>query len=143
VAASRAMLYLPQPAVRRERQTVWRSMTAGPRLRRRQIRVGERVGADDRRGLGRFRIARRIDQESTERALLSGHRVAGSGLAVERQAQDLAERLVGILRGRHPLAIADRQKQVAAVGRKGDLGAELAAAALRHLTPEYLQSLEA
>ena len=90
-----------------------------------------------------FRIARRIDQRHARRAGLAGHRIARRGLAVERQAQDLAELLVGILGGRHALAIADRQEQVLAVGREGDLRAELSAPALGHLAPQHLQPVEA
>ena len=48
VAASRAVLEFPQPAVGRERQTVRRPMTGGPGFRRRQIRSLERVRADRR-----------------------------------------------------------------------------------------------
>ena len=81
--------------------------------------------------------------EQARCARLARHRVARRGLAVERQPQDLADRRVGILRRRHALAIADRQEQVLAVGRKGDLGAELTTTPLRHVTPQHLQSLEA
>src|SRR5258708_6581092 len=74
---------------------------------------------------------------------LDRDRIAWRGLAVERQAQNLADFRVRILRGRHALAIADGEEQVLAVGRKRDLRAELAAAALRHVTPQHLQSIQA
>src|SRR5581483_7298815 len=64
-------------------------------------------------------------------------------LAVDRQAKDLAELLIGILCRRHPLTLADREEQILAVGRERDLRAELTAAAFRHLAPEYLQAVEA
>ena len=73
----------------------------------------------------------------------SGHRIARRRLAVERQPQDLAKRLIGILRGRHALAIAARQEEVAAVRRKCDCRADLSAPAFGHLAPQHFQSLQA
>ena len=109
----------------------------------RQVRAGEGVGADHRRGLRRFGIRGRIDDRHAGRAGLAGHRIARRGLAVQRQAQDLAQRLVGILGRRHALPVADGQEQVLAVRGKGDCGAELAALAALAVAPDHLQVFQA
>src|SRR5271163_1130026 len=101
------MLDLPQPAVRREGQTVGRTVSAAPGLRRRQVGSGEGIGSDDWSSLGRFRILRWVDYGHAGRALLAGHRITFSRLAIQRQAQNLAQWLVGILSRRHALPIAN------------------------------------
>ena len=118
-------------------------MTGAPGLRGRQVRSLNRAGTDHARGLRHFRVARRIDQRTTGLARLARHRIPRRRLAVERQSQDLAYLRVRILRGRHALAIADRQEQEPTVGREGDLRAELSTPALRHVAPQHLQPLEA
>jgi site-specific DNA recombinase len=60
----------------------------------------------------------------------------------EGQAQDLAECLVGILRRGEALAVPRGQKQMLAVGRKGDVASKLAAIATRQLTPDDAQFLQ-
>ncbi len=137
------MLELPQPAVRREGEAIGRAVAGAPGLRRRQVRPGEGVGPDHRRGLGRFRVGRRVDHRHARRADLSGHGVAGSRPAVQREVQDLAQRLVGILGGGEALTVADRQVQGPAVGREGDLRPELAALAALAVPPDHLQAVQA
>ncbi len=119
------------PAVRREGQAVGRAVAGAPGLGRASGSAREGVGRDHRRGLGPLGVARRIDDRNGGRAPLARLRVAGGGLAVQGQAQDLAQRLVGILGRRHALALAHRQEQILLVRREGDRGAELAALAPR------------
>src|SRR5688572_5515260 len=107
-----------------------------------EIRPLEGIRADDWRRLGQFRVPRRINQRHARGAGFSSHWITRSRLTVEREPQDLAERLIRILSGRHALSITGRKEQVLAVGRKRDRGAELAASPLRHLTPQHLQVFE-
>ena len=84
----------------------------------------------------------RIDQRNGGRAGLAEVGIAGGGFAVQRQAQDLADGLVRILRGGEALAVANREEQILAVGREGDRAAFLAAPALGHLAPQHLEVLQ-
>ena len=86
--------------------------------------------------------ARRIDQGNGGGAGFALHRIAGRGFAVQRQPQDLAFRLVGILGGGEALAVAHREEEVVAVRREGDLRACLAALAPGHLAPQHLEPVQ-
>ena len=121
VAAARAMLDLPQFAGGRKRQAIGRADAAGPGFRGRQVGAGKGIGADHLRRLGGFGVAGRIDQRNGGRAGLAEVGIAGGGFAVQRQAQDLAYGLVRILGGSEALAVANREEQILAVGREGDL----------------------
>ena len=81
----------------------------------------------------------RIDQGNGGSAGFAEVGIAGGGFAVQRQAQDLAFGLVRILGGGEALAVANREEQILAVGREGDLRAFLAALALGHLAPQHLE----
>src|ERR1019366_276643 len=142
VAAFRPVLEFPQPAVGREHQAVGRAMSGGPGFRRGEVRPGKRVGAYHWRGLGELCVAWRIDHGNTRRADLAGLWIAGRRFAVERQTQNLAQRLVGILDGCHALTVADRQEEILAIGRECDRGAELSAATALAVAPDDLELLE-
>ena len=58
-------------------------------------------------------------------------------LSVERQVQDLAERLAWILRRREALALAAAQEQRLAVRREGDDRSELPALPAGRIAPEH------
>src|SRR5262249_23634515 len=117
--------------------------SGGPRFGRRQVGRGERVGADHFRLLRGLCVIGRIDQGHARRARLALHRIPRGWLAIERQTQDLAEHLIGILRRCKALTLTDCEIEILAVWRESDLSAELATLALWHLTPEDFESLEA
>ena len=71
---------------------------------------------------------------------LARHRIAGSGFAIEREAQDLADFHVRILGRRHALTIADGEKQ-AAVRRKRDRRARRSAFSFRRVAPRHFEIL--
>ena len=137
------MLNLPQPAIRREGQTIGSAVSGGPGLRRRQVRAGKGIRSHDGGGLRGFGILRRVDDGHTGRAGFAGHRIARGRLAIERQAQDLAEWLVGILGWRHALPVADGEEEIFAIRRKGDRCAELSALASLAIAPDHLEFLKA
>ena len=71
---------------------------------------------------------------------LARHRVAGRGLSVERQVQDLAEGLVRVLRRRETLPFATTEEQRIAVRSEGNNGAELASGSSGRIVPQPLQA---
>src|SRR5215469_2912380 len=91
------------------------------------------------RGLGGLGVTGRIDQWNAGSARLAGVGIAGGGFAIQRQAQDLAFGLVWILGWSEALAIANREEQILAVRREGDLAAFLPAFALGQLAPQHLE----
>src|ERR1017187_6494855 len=112
-------------------------MTGSPGFRRSEVRPGKRVRAYHGRGLGQLGVARRINHGNAGRADLAGLWVAGRRFSIERQAQDLAQRLVGILGGGHALPVADRQEEILLVLRERDGRAELSTATPLTVTPTH------
>src|SRR5580692_5989446 len=137
------MLEFPQAAVRSEGQPIGRAMSGAPGFRRRQVRSRERIGSYDWSSFRGFGISRRINHGHAGRTRFSGHGIAGSRLAIQRQAQDLAEWLVRILGRRHALPLANCKKQITAIRRKSDLAAELSALASLSIAPDHLEILKA
>ncbi len=136
------MLQFPQPAVRRKGQAIRRAVPDAPGLRRRQIRSREGVGSNHRCALGCLGVLRRLDDIDCGRASLPCHRIARSRLPIQRQVQDLAQWLIGILGRGHALAVAGTQKQGFAVGCKGDRSAKLPALAPLSIAPDHLESFQ-
>ena len=66
----------------------------------------------------------------------------GAGLPSSVRRRILPSGWFGILGGSHALAVANREEQILAVGREGDLRAFLAALALGHLAPQHLEVFE-
>src|SRR5690606_20896172 len=87
-------------------------------------------------------VARRIDHGDGRGDGPARHRIVGRRLAVEGEMEDLAGRLVRILRGKEALALARAQEQRPAVGREGDDRAEMAARAPGQLPPEHAEILD-
>ena len=137
------MFKLPQPSIRRKGQAVGRAMTHGPCLLQRQVRPRKGVHSHHGCGLRSFCILRWINHRHAGRANLPLHGIAFGRLPIQRQPQNLAQRLVRVLGRRHPLTIAHRQKQILAVRRKGDLRTKLSAFAPLPVAPNHLQIVEA
>ena len=108
-----------------------------------QVGAGKGVSAYDRGSLRGFGVRRRVDDGHSGRAGFACHGIAGGWFAIERQPQDLAERLVGILGRRHALPVANGEEEILAVGREGDLRAELSALASLAVAPDDLEPFEA
>ncbi len=91
-------------------------MAYGPGFSGRQVLGREGIVTNYLGGLGGLGISGWIDQGDSASAGLAGVRIAGGGFAVQRQAQDFADRLVRILGRREALAVSDREEQILAVG---------------------------
>ncbi len=76
----------------------------------RQVWSGEGVRSHHRGRLRRFGIRGRVNHRHARGAGLSRHGVAFGRFAIQRQAQNLAQRLVGILGRRHALPVPDTKK---------------------------------
>src|SRR5580658_2578089 len=113
------MLDLPQPAVWCKGQTIGRAVSGAPGLRQRKVRPSEGICSQDRSSLRGFGILRWVDHGDAGRASLPSHRIAFCRLAIQGQAKDLAQGLVGILSRRHALAIAYGKEQIFAIRGEG------------------------
>jgi len=116
-------------------------MPGAPRLGRREVRPGPGKLATGSR-LGGFRVARRIGDRHHGRPQLACPGISGRRLSVERQVEDLAERLARVLRRREALPFARAQEQRLAVRRKCDDRAELPALTAGRIVPQQLRALE-
>ena len=77
-----------------------------------------------------------IGDGDRRRADPAGPRIAGRRRAVERQVEDLADRLAGALGGREALPLARAQEQRLPVRSEGDDRAELPALAAGGVVPQ-------
>jgi len=117
-------------------------MAGAPGSDGRKVGAGERISADERRRFSCLGIGRRIDQRNAASTDLSCPWIAWRRLSVQRQPQDLAYRLIGILRGREALAIAHGEEERFAVRRKKRSGRRPAALARGHLAPQHLEVIQ-